>query len=87
MAKSKVKATGPAKSLDELVEYFDTHDLGDDWVLMPETQFDIDIQKRTHLVAIDEDLIERLSVIAKAQHVPAETLINAWLKEKMLEIS
>ncbi len=58
MAKSKAKAPVPAKSLDELVEYFDTHGLGDDWALMPEAQFDIDIQKRTHLVAIDEDLIE-----------------------------
>jgi hypothetical protein len=45
MAKSKVKATVPAKSLDELVGYFDTHDLGDDWALMPEAQFDIDIRK------------------------------------------
>lgn len=87
MAKSKVKATVPAKSLDELVEYFDTHDLGDDWALMPEAQFDVDIQRRTHLVAIDEEIIERLVAIAKAQHVPAETLINTWLKEKVLEAS
>jgi hypothetical protein len=87
MAKSKAKTPAPAKSLDTLVEYFDTHDLGDDWALMPEVQFDIDIQKRTHLVAIDEDLIARLSSIAKARRVPAETLINTWLKEKVLEAS
>lgn len=87
MAKNKAKATVPAKSLDALVEYFDTHDLGDEWALMPEAQFDIDIQKRTHLVAIDEELIERLAAIAKAQYLPAETLINVWLKEKVLEAS
>jgi hypothetical protein len=51
MAKSKAKTPVPAKSFDELVAYFDTHDLGDDWALMPHAQFDIDIQRRTHFVA------------------------------------
>jgi hypothetical protein len=85
MARSKSKDTLPAKSLDALVEFFDTHDMGEYWEPMPEAHFDIDIQKRTHLVAIDEELLERLSTIAKAKRVPAETLINTWLKEKMLE--
>ncbi len=87
MAKNKARTPTPAKSLDELVAYFDTHDLGDDWALMPKARFDIDIQKRTHLVAIDEELIERLAAIAKVQHVPAETLIHVWLKEKVREAS
>jgi hypothetical protein len=85
MAKSKAKAPGPANSLEALVESFDNNDLGDDWEKMLEAKFDIDIQKRTHLVAIDEELIERVSAIARARHVPAEKLINTWLKEKMLE--
>jgi CopG antitoxin of type II toxin-antitoxin system len=87
MARSKPKEVPPSRSLDALVEFFDTHDMGDLWEEMPEAHFDIDIQKRTYLVAIDEDLIERLAAIAKAKHVAAETLINAWLKEKMLEAS
>ena len=31
MAKNKTKASSMAKSLEALIEYFDTHDLGDDW--------------------------------------------------------
>ena len=85
MAKSKAKAPGPANSLEALVEYFDNNDLGDDWEKMPEAKFDIDIQKRTHLVAVDEELIEQVSAIARARHVPAEKLINRWLKEKILK--
>jgi hypothetical protein len=85
MAKSKGKAPIPPKSLDALAEYFDTHDLGDDWEKMPEAKFDIDIQKRTHLIAIDEELIARVLAIARARHVPPERLINTWVKEKMLE--
>lgn len=85
MAKSKGKSSAFPKSLDALVEYFDTYDLGDEWEKMPEVKFDIEIKKRTHLVAISEDILERISTIAKKRHVPAEKLINTWLEEKMLE--
>lgn len=87
MAKSKSKDFPSAKSLDALVEFFDTHDMGEYWEQMPEARFDIDLKKRTHLVAVDEELIERLSTIAKAKRIPAETLINSWLREKMREAS
>lgn len=87
MAKSKARGSSPRKSLDELVEFFDTHDMGESWEQMPEAHFDIDIKRRTHLVAIDEELVDKLSTIAKAKRVPAETLINSWLREKVLEAS
>jgi len=75
------------RSLDELVQFFDTHDMGEYWEQMPEVyfDFDIDLKKRTYLVAIDEELIGKLTEIAEAKHVSAEILINSWLKEKMLE--
>jgi hypothetical protein len=85
MAKNKSTRLPPARSLDGLVEFFDTHDLGEHWEHMPEAHFDIDIKKRTHLVAIDEELLGKLAAIAKLQHVSAEMLIHAWLKEKMRE--
>ena len=85
MARNKPKSLPPTRSLDELVEFFDTHDMGEYWEHMPEAHFDIDLKKRTHLVAIDEELIGKLTEIAKAKHVSAEVLINSWLKEKMLE--
>lgn len=85
MVKSKSKGLHPTRSLDEPVEFFDTHDMGEYWEDMPEAHFDIDLKKQTYLVAIDEELIGKLSEIAKAKHVSAETLINSWLKEKMLE--
>ena len=85
MAKNKSTGFPPARSLDELVEFFDTHDMGEQWEHVPEAHFDIDIKKHTHLVAIDEELLGKLAAIAKSQHVSAEMLIHAWLKEKMLE--
>ena len=85
MARNKPKGLPPTRSLDELVEFFDTHDMGEYWEHMPEAHFDIDLKKRMHLVAIDEELIGKLTEIAKAKHVSAQILINSWLKEKMLE--
>lgn len=87
MAKSKPKNLPKFDSLDELVDFFDEHDLGDYLDQMPEAHFDVDLKQRTHLFAIDEDLSTRLSEIAKAKQVPAETLINTWLREKLLEPS
>jgi hypothetical protein len=72
-------------SLGELVEFFDTHDLGEYWDRMPKADFDIDIKRRTHLFAIEEDLAKKLTEIARAKQVPSETLINVWLREKLFE--
>lgn len=82
MARSKVERVTPAKRLDELVEFFDSNDMGERWEQMPEAQFDVDIKSRTHLVAIDEELARRLTEIARARRVSSEKLINTWLKER-----
>ena len=85
MAKSKAKALPSSRSLDELVEFFDTHDMGEYWEHMPDAHFDIDIKRKTHLVAIDEELIGKLAEIAKSKRISAERLIHSWLQEKMRE--
>jgi hypothetical protein len=85
MAKSKSKRLPCFRSHDELVEFFDTHNMGEYWEEMPEAHFEIDIKKRKHLFAIDADLAEKLTQITKAKRTPSERLINSWLKEKILE--
>jgi hypothetical protein len=85
MGKSKSKPVPKFTSLDKLVEFFDTHDMGEYWDNMPEAHFDIDIKRRTHLFALDDDLAERVTAIARAKRIPSRTLINEWVKEKILE--
>ena len=41
-------------SVQELVEFFDTHDMGDYWDRMPEAHFEVDIRRRSHLVVVWE---------------------------------
>lgn len=87
MVISKSKTLPKFESLDELVEFFDTHDMGEYWDEMPEASFDINIKKRKHLVAIDEEIIPKLNEIAKSKKVSSEKLINSWLKEKISKAS
>jgi len=85
MAESRSRPMPKFTSLDKLVEFFDTHDMGEYWDDMPEVHFDVDIKRRTHLFAIDEDLAERVTAIARAKKIPSKTLVNDWLQEKVLE--
>lgn len=85
MAKNKSQKLPKFNSLDKLVEFFETHDMGEYWDEMPETRFEIDIKKRTHFFPLDADLAEKLNEIAKKKKTPSEVLIKSWLKEKILE--
>jgi hypothetical protein len=83
MAENNSQSLPSFASLDELVEFFDSHDMGDHLEQMPEAQFEVNLQRKTHLVAIDEELANRLKEIAEQEHIPAEALVNSWLKEKI----
>jgi len=85
MTGSKIKHIPKFSSLDKLVEFFDTHDMGEYWDDMAEAHFDIDIKRRTHIFALDEDLAERVATIARARQIPSSALINEWLREKISE--
>ncbi len=87
MAKSKSATLPKFNSLDELVGFFDTHDMGEYWERMPEASFDISIKRRKHLVAIDEEIVPKLNEIAKSRKISAAKLINTWLKEKLSKAS
>jgi hypothetical protein len=83
MEKNRTKALPRSKSVKELVDFFETHDMGDYWEQMPQAHFDVNIKKRKHLVALEEDIVDKLTEIAKSKKVSSESLINTWLKDKI----
>lgn len=85
MERSKPKAFPRFRSLDELVKFFDTHDLGEYWEEMPKAHFEVDISRRIHLFTLDAELAGKLTKISKSRKTPSETLIKTWLKEKIRE--
>ena len=87
MEKNKSKTLPRSKSIKELIDFFETHDMGDYWEEMPEAHFEVNIKKRKHLVALEEDIVGKLTEIAKSKKVSSESLINAWLKDKIRRVT
>jgi CopG antitoxin of type II toxin-antitoxin system len=87
MARNKPQAGPLPKKLDDLVEFFETHDMGDYWDRMPEAHFEVEIKNRTHLVAIDADIADQITAIAKSKKTSSQSLVNSWLKEKVRKAS
>lgn len=85
MIKNKSKRLPGSKSLNKLVDFFDTHDLGDYWEDMPEINFEVDLRKRTHLFSLDSELATKLTEIAKSRKISSQSILNNWLKEKILQ--
>ena len=83
MRKSKSKSLPKFKSLTELIGFFDSHDMADYWDRLPAVEFDIDIKTKTHLFAVNKEIIPKLNKVAKSKKIPAEELVNSWLREKL----
>jgi len=75
------------KSVSEAGEFWDAHDLGDYWDLTHEARFEVDLQRRVFLTALEPELAKKLTACAKQQGVSTETLINVWLAEKLTAVS
>ena len=69
MAESKSQSLPKWRSLDELVDYFDTHDMGEHLEQMPEVDMEVDIKRKRHLVAIDDDILAEVAKAAKKKSV------------------
>jgi hypothetical protein len=87
MAESKSTGLPPFNSTQEVVDFFDTHDMGEFWDAMPQTHFDVDIKRQQYLISVDESLMSKLLEVAKLQQVSVSALIDSWLREKVLETS
>jgi len=87
MGRSKSQKHPLPRKLEDLVEFFDTHDMGEYWNQMPEAKFEIKIKKKTHLIAIDEEVADCISAIAKSKKTSSASLVNSWLKEKIQKAS
>jgi hypothetical protein len=72
-----------ARSLDELAEYWDTHDLAAVWDQTREIKADIRLARRRYIVAIESDVIRRLRQLARRRRVSCGLLINRLLRERL----
>lgn len=84
MRKNK-SSISKAESYKEMGVFWDTHDLSDYWDKTAEADFDVDVKSETVLCALDMKLAGKVRTAARKRGVSADTLINLWIQEKLLE--
>jgi hypothetical protein len=80
--KSSVSRGG---SYRELGEFWDTHGLSEVWDKTKEVVFEIDIESEVTYYAVDRMLSKEIQTLAQMRGIAADTLVNLWVQEKLLE--
>lgn len=76
-----------AESYRALGEFWDSHDLAEFWDQTKEAEFDVDIQSVRIYYAVDRELAEKLSGLARARGISPETLLNLLVQDKLDELA
>jgi hypothetical protein len=74
-----------AKSYREIGEFWDTHDLAVYWDQTKKMSFEVDIESEVTYYSLDRRLAEKVQTIAQKRGVSADTLINLWVQEKVMD--
>jgi hypothetical protein len=85
MDKNESKSSiSQAQSLEEMADFWDTHDATDFEDRTYEVDMEFDLQTHRHYIAIDPDLLTRLRNEALHRGLSTESLANLWLQERLL---
>lgn len=83
--KSHKSSLSKAMSYKEIGDFWDTHELSEFTDKTKEASFEVDIESEVTYYAVDKMLSEKIQSIAQRRGVTADTLINLWVQEKLLE--
>ena len=73
-------------SVEEAVDFWDTHSVTDYWDLMEEVDMQFDIKGHITLVQIREDIYPRTRSLAKSQNLSVEEFVNQILAREIERI-
>jgi hypothetical protein len=80
MVANKKSSISQAASLEEMGEFWDTHDFTEYDTDAPDINFEI-----ACAVPIELDLFTSLEKQARLRGIKVETLVNLWLQQKLVE--
>jgi CopG antitoxin of type II toxin-antitoxin system len=72
-----------ASNFEELVNYWDAHDLADMWDQTQAVKADVRLVRRRYLVAIESDVLQSVRQLARRRRLSYGTLINRLLRERL----
>lgn len=78
MGGSRVSTVSKAATIEEIGEFWDTHDFSELDPGGPDVQFEVRCA-----VPVEADLLESVEAEARRRGVGVETLVNLWLQEKV----
>jgi len=73
------------KNIEEAAKFWDTHSLADYEDLQTDTEFEVELKSEKNYFAVEKELSDNIDKLAHIKGVLPETLVNLWLKEKILE--
>jgi hypothetical protein len=77
-----VSSISHATTVEEMAEFWDTHDTADYWEQFEEVQINVTMRPR-HRVVIEEETYARVAEEARRRAIRPETLINLWVAERL----
>ncbi|MBC8180664.1 hypothetical protein H8E88_06015 [candidate division KSB1 bacterium] len=72
-------------SIAEAAEFWDSHSLSDYEEYQKDIDIEVELKKEKNYFAIEKDLSDIVDKVALSKGILPETLINLWLKEKIIE--
>ncbi len=66
-----------------MARFWDAHDLSEYWVQTRPHEFDVAYRIGVTYLAVKSSLAARLDEIARRRQVSPETLLNAWLRDRL----
>ena len=76
-------STSNAASYQEMGAFWDKRDLAEVWDRTEPVEFSVNITSERKYFALDIDMSNQVSIIAKTHGISPETLINLWVQEKL----
>jgi hypothetical protein len=71
-------------TIEEAAAFWEAHSLADYEEIQQEVSFEVELRGEKNYFAVEKELCGWIDQIASRQGVLPETLINLWLKEKVL---
>jgi hypothetical protein len=71
-------------TLEAAADFWDKHDLADYWKDTKEVKVDVKVPPTPRYIPLEKEIAKFIVKIARDQHVTPETLVNLWLKERLI---
>jgi hypothetical protein len=71
-------------TLEAAADFWDKHDLADYWKDTREAKVDIKVPPTPRYIPLEKGIAKLIAKISRKQHITPETLVNLWLKERLI---